>query len=111
MHIKELREKTPAYLLDLAEKEGVDNPSAYDVQTLRFNILKKISQRDTLIGDGVLEVMPDGYGFLRSQDANYISGPDDIYVAPSFIKKNNLKIGDTVEGVLRAPKPGEKYFA
>ena len=111
MHIKELREKTPAYLLDLAEKEGVDNPSAYDVQTLRFNILKKISQRDTLIGDGVLEVMPDGYGFLRSQDANYISGPDDIYVAPSFIKKNNLKIGDTVEGVLRAPKHGEKYFA
>ncbi|MCR5506636.1 MAG: transcription termination factor Rho [bacterium] len=111
MHIKELREKTPAYLLDLAEKEGVENPSAYDVQTLRFNILKKISQRDTLIGDGVLEVMPDGYGFLRSKDANYISGPDDIYVAPAFIKKNSLKVGDTVEGVLRAPKAGEKYFA
>ncbi len=111
MHIKELREKTPAYLLDLAEKEGVENPSAYDVQTLRFNILKKISQRDTLVGDGVLEVMPDGYGFLRSKDANYVSGPDDIYVAPSFIKKNNLKVGDTVEGVLRAPKSNEKYFA
>ncbi len=111
MHIKELREKNPTYLLDLAEKEGVENPSAYDIQTLRFNILKKISQRDTLIGDGVLEVMPDGYGFLRSKDANYVSGPDDIYVAPVFIKKNNLKVGDTVEGVLRAPKAGEKYFA
>ena len=111
MHIKELREKTPAYLLELAEKEGVENPASYDTQNLRFNILKKISQRDTLIGEGVLEIMPDGYGFLRSKDSNYISGPDDIYVAPAIIKKNSLKIGDTVEGVLRAPKSNEKYFA
>ncbi len=111
MHIKELREKTPAYLLELAEKEGVENPASFDTQNLRFNILKKISQRDTLIGEGVLEVMPDGYGFLRSKDSNYISGPDDIYVAPALIKKNSLKVGDTVEGVLRAPKSNEKYFA
>ena len=111
MHIKELREKTPAYLLELAEKEGVENPASYDTQNLRFNILKKISQRDTLIGEGVLEIMPDGYGFLRSKDSNYISGPDDIYVAPAIIKKNSLKVGDTVEGVLRAPKSNEKYFA
>lgn len=111
MHIKELREKTPAYLMDLAEKEGVENPSSYDIQTLRFNILKKIAQKDMLVGDGVLEIMPDGYGFLRSMDANYVAGPDDIYVAPVFIKKNNLKMGDTVEGILRAPKMNEKYFA
>ena len=78
MHIRELREKTPAYLLELADKEGVENPASFDIQTLRFNILKKISQRDTLIGEGVLEIMPDGYGFLRSKDSNYVSGPDDI---------------------------------
>ncbi len=111
MHIKELREKSPAYLLDLAEKEGVENPASFDTHNLRFNILKKISQRDTLIGEGVLEIMPDGYGFLRSKDSSYVSGPDDIYVAPAIIKKNSLKVGDTVEGVLRAPKSNEKYFA
>ena len=111
MHIRELREKTPAYLLELADKEGVENPASFDIQTLRFNILKKISQRDTLIGEGVLEIMPDGYGFLRSKDSNYVSGPDDIYVAPALIKKNSLKVGDTIEGVLRAPKSNEKYFA
>ena len=111
MHIKELREKSPAYLIELAEKEGIENPASYDTQTLRFNILKKISQKETLIGEGVLEVMSDGYGFLRSKDTNYISGPDDIYVAPTLIKKNSLKVGDTVEGVLRAPKSNEKYFA
>lgn len=111
MHIKELREKSPAYLIDLAEKEGIENPASYDIQTLRFNILKKISQKENIIGEGVLEVMPDGYGFLRSKDSNYISGPDDIYVAPTHIKKNSLKVGDTVEGILRAPKSNEKYFA
>ncbi len=111
MHIKELREKTPAYLLELAEKEGVENPSNYDTQTLRFNILKKISLKETLIGEGVLEIMQDGYGFLRSKDANYLAGPDDIYVSPALIKKHSLKNGDTVEGDLRAPKSNEKYFA
>ena len=111
MHIKELREKSPAYLIELAEKEGIENPASYDIQTLRFNILKKISQKENIIGEGVLEVMPDGYGFLRSKDSNYISGPDDIYVAPTHIKKNSLKVGDTVEGILRAPKSNEKYFA
>ncbi len=111
MHIKELREKSPAYLIDLAEKEGIENPASYDTQNLRFNILKKISLKETLVAGGVLEVMGDGYGFLRSKDANYVAGPDDIYVAPSWIKKNSLKAGDTIEGVLRAPKVGEKYFA
>ncbi len=111
MYIKELREKSPAYLLELAEKEGVENPASYDIQSLRFNILKKISQKETLVGEGVLEVMPDGYGFLRSKDSNYLSGTDDIYVAPALIKKNSLKVGDTIEGVLRSPKSNEKYFA
>ena len=111
MHIKELREKSPAYLIELAEKEGIENPTSFDTQNLRFNILKKISQKETLIGEGVLEIMPDSYGFLRSKDANYLAGPDDIYVSPTLIKKNGLKNGDTVEGDLRAPKAGEKYFA
>ena len=111
MYIKELREKSPEDLLKLAEQEGVENPSSYDIQNLRFNILKKIASKDTLIGEGVLEVMPDGYGFLRSKDANYLSGSDDIYVAPNIVKKNSLKIGDTIEGMLRAPKNNEKYFA
>ncbi|MGN0930028.1 MAG: transcription termination factor Rho [Alphaproteobacteria bacterium] len=111
MHIKELREKSPAYLIDLAEKEGIENPTSFDTQNLRFNILKKISQKEKLIGEGVLEIMPDGYGFLRSKDANYLAGPDDIYVSPTLIKKNSLKNGDTVEGDLRAPKSNEKYFA
>lgn len=111
MHIKELREKSPAYLIELAEKKGIENPTSFDTQNLRFNILKKISQEETLIGEGVLEIMPDSYGFLRSKDANYLAGPDDIYVSPTLIKKNGLKNGDTVEGDLRAPKPGEKYFA
>ena len=111
MHIKELREKSPAYLIELAEKEGIENPTSFDTQNLRFNILKKISQKEKLIGEGVLEIMPDGYGFLRSKDANYLAGPDDIYVSPTLIKRNSLKNGDTVEGNLRAPKAGEKYFA
>ena len=111
MYIKELREKSPSYLLELAEKEGVENPASYDVHNLRFNILKQISQRDTLIGDGVLEILSEGYGFLRSKDANYLSGPDDIYVSPNLIKKNSLKVGDTIEGILRSPKSNEKYFA
>ena len=75
------------------------------------NILKKISLKETLIGEGVLEIMSDGYGFLRSKDANYLAGSDDIYVSPALIKKNSLKNGDTVEGDLRAPKSNEKYFA
>lgn len=111
MHIKELREKSPAYLIELAEKEGIENPTSFDTQNLRFNILKKISLKEKLIGEGVLEIMPDGYGFLRSKDANYLAGPDDIYVSPTLIKKNSLKNGDTVEGDLRAPKANEKYFA
>ena len=111
MHIKELREKSPAYLIELAEKEGIENPTSFDTQNLRFNILKKISQKEKLIGEGVLEIMPDGYGFLRSKDANYLAGQDDIYVSPALIKRNSLKNGDTVEGNLRAPKAGEKYFA
>ena len=111
MHIRELREKTPSYLLELAEKEGLENPSSYDTQTLRFNILKKIAQKETLVGEGVLELMNDGYGFLRAKDANYHAGPDDVYVSPALVKKFSLKAGDTIEGDLRAPKSGEKYFA
>ena len=111
MHIRELREYSPANLIDFAERKGIENPGNFDTQTLRFNVLKKIALEEQVVGDGVLEVMPDGYGFLRSADENYLAGPEDVYVSPMLIKKYGLKVGDTIEGDLRAPKSNEKYFA
>ena len=112
MHIKELREKSPAELIELAEANGIEHPAGFDTKDLRFTILKEIAKKgETMTGEGVLETMPDGYGFLRGKDANYTSGPDDIYVAPQIIKRFSLKQGDTVEGKLRVPKSNVKYFA
>lgn len=112
MHLKDLKKKSPAELLSLAEEMGVENASTMRTQDLTFAILKQVSKNDeVLMDEGVIEVMPDGFGFLRSPQSNYLAGSDDIYVAPSQVKKFGLRTGDTVEGEIRAPKDGEKYFA
>jgi transcription termination factor Rho len=108
----DLKQKSPGELLSAAEELEVENASALRKQELMFAILKSLAARDVnIIGEGVVEVMPDGFGFLRSPDANYLAGPDDIYVSPSQIRKFALKTGDTVEGDIRSPKEGERYFA
>jgi transcription termination factor Rho len=112
MNLQELKRKTPDELLDLAEKHGVENASTMLKQDIIFAILKNLADQDTPItGDGVIEVLPDGFGFLRSPEANYLAGPDDIYVSPSQIRRFGLRTGDTIEGDIRAPKDGERYFA
>lgn len=108
----DLKEKTAGDLLAFAEELEVENASAMRKQELMFAILKQLAERDVdIIGEGVVEVLQDGFGFLRSPDANYLAGPDDIYVSPSQVKRFGLKTGDTVEGEIRAPKEGERYFA
>ncbi|MDF2965081.1 MAG: transcription termination factor Rho [Rickettsiaceae bacterium] len=112
LHLKDLKRKSPEELQAQAEGLGVENVSAMLKQELIFSILKKIvDQGGHIIGEGVLEVLPDGFGFLRSPEANYLAGPDDIYVSPSQIRRFSLRTGDTVEGQIRAPKQGERYFA
>jgi transcription termination factor Rho len=113
-HIKlhDLKEKSPAELLALAEKLEVENASALRKQELMFAILKHLAARGVdIIGEGVVEVLQDGFGFLRSPDANYLAGPDDIYVSPTQIRRFTLRTGDTVEGDIRSPRDGERYFA
>jgi len=112
MHLQELKTKTPPELLAFAEELDVENASNLRKQELMFAILKQLTSNDIAIyGDGVLEVLQDGFGFLRSPDSNYLPGPDDIYVSPSQIRRFGLRAGDTVEGQIRAPKDGERYFA
>lgn len=112
MRLKELKAKTPAELLAFAESLEIENAAALKRQDLMFAILKKLAENDQEIcGEGVLEVLQDGFGFLRSPEANYMAGSDDIYVSPSQIRKHSLKTGDTLEGSIRAPKDGERYFA
>lgn len=112
VNLKQLKQQLPEELQVQAEKLGVENVSALLKQELVFAILKKIVEQGGLIfGEGVLEVLPDGFGFLRSPEVNYLAGPDDIYVSPSQIRRFGLRTGDTVEGQIRAPKPGERYFA
>ena len=112
MHLQELKRKTPAELLTFAEECGIENASNLRRQDLMFAILKSLAEKDTSIdGDGVLEILQDGFGFLRSPEANYLPGPDDIYVSPSQVRRFGLRTGDTVEGQIRAPKDGERYFA
>jgi transcription termination factor Rho len=108
----DLKRKSPAELVSLAEELQVENASALRKQELMFAILKNLAAREVeIIGEGVVEVLQDGFGFLRSPDANYLAGPDDIYVSPSQIRKFTLRTGDTVEGQIRSPKDGERYFA
>ena len=110
--LHDLKRKTPAELLTIAEELEVENANAMRKQELMFAILKSLAGRDvTIVGEGVVEVLQDGFGFLRSPDANYLAGPDDIYVSPSQIRRFSLRTGDTVEGEIRSPKDGERYFA
>src|SRR4026207_1863532 len=110
--LKDLKQKTPAELVTLAEELQVENASALRKPELMFAILKSLAAREVeIIGEGVVEVLQDGFGFLRSPDANYLAGPDDIYVSPSQIRRFTLRTGDTVEGQIRSPKDGERYFA
>ena len=112
MDLQELKDKTPAELLELAEEQGVENASNMRKQDMMFAILKRLADTDVSIsGSGVLETLQDGFGFLRSPEANYLPGPDDIYVSPSQIRRFALRTGDTVEGEIRSPKDGERYFA
>ena len=111
LSLAELKTQSPSDLLKLAEKLEIENASSMRKGDMMFSILKDMAEDGVEIsGDGVLEVLQDGFGFLRSTDANYLPGPDDIYVSPSKIKKYSLRTGDTVEGVIRAPKEGERYF-
>ncbi len=112
MHLKELKKKTPPELLAFAEELAIENASNLRKQELMFACLKQLAMNDVAIyGEGVLEVLQDGFGFLRSPEANYLAGPDDIYVSPSQVRRFGLRTGDTVEGQIRAPKDGERYFA
>ena len=112
MHLQDLKNKSPEDLLKEAEKIGIENVSLMRKQEIMFAILKKMAEQDISIsGAGVLEVLQDGFGFLRSPEENYLPGPDDIYVSPAQIKKLSLRTGDTVEGEIRAPKDNERYFA
>ena len=112
MNLKELKNKIPTELLDYAEKAGVENANTMRKQDLLYAILKQLAdQGQPIFGEGVLEILQDGFGFLRSPEANYLPGPDDIYVSPSQIRRFALRTGDTVEGEIRQPKDAERYFA
>src|SRR6201990_2527113 len=112
MHLKDLKKKPPAELVAMAEELGVESASTLRKQDLLFAILKGQPENDEqIMGVGTIEVLPDGFGFLRSPEANYLAGPDDIYISPNQVRKFGLRTGDTVEGEIRGPKDGERYFA
>ena len=112
MNIQELKGKTSEQLIDEAEKLSIENASTLRRQEILFAILKKLAEKgEEITGGGVLQLLQDGFGFLRAMESNYLPGPDDIYVSPSQIRKFGLRTGDTVEGPVRAPKDGERYFA
>ena len=112
MNLTELKQKSVPELLDIAQEMGLDNLARSRKQDVIFTILKKHAKSgEDIYGDGVLEILQDGFGFLRSGDASYLAGPDDIYVSPSQIRRFNLRTGDTVSGKIRPPKDGERYFA
>src|SRR5437868_12742842 len=112
MHLKELKKKTPADLVAMSEEMGIEGASTMRKQDLMFSILKIQADNGVeIMGAGTIEVLNDGFGFLRSPEANYLAGPDDIYVAPSIVRRFGLRTGDTIEGEIRGPKEGERYFA
>lgn len=112
MHLQDLKRKTPPELLAFAEELGIENASTLRKQDMLFSILKQLAEQEQAIsGEGVLEILQDGFGFLRSPESNYLAGPDDIYVSPSQVRRFGLRTGDTVEGEIRGPKDGERYFA
>ena len=111
MNIQELKLKSSEQLITQAEQLGIENASTLRKQEILFAILKKVAEKEEITGVGVLQLLQDGFGFLRAMESNYLPGPDDIYVSPSQIRKFGLRTGDTVEGPVRAPKEGERYFA
>ena len=111
MNIQELKLKSSEQLITQAEELGIENASTLRKQEILFAILKKVAEKEEITGAGVLQLLQDGFGFLRAMESNYLPGPDDIYVSPSQIRKFGLRTGDTVEGPVRAPKAGERYFA
>ncbi len=112
MNLQELKSKTPTDLLAIAEDLNIENASNLRKQDMMFAVLKQMAdQGDEISGGGVLETLQDGFGFLRSPESNYLPGPDDIYVSPSQIRRFGQRTGDTIEGEIRAPKEGERYFA
>ena len=112
MHLEDLKQKTPVQLIDMAEDMEIDNVASMRKQELMFAILKAVAENDEAIfGGGVIEVLQDGFGFLRSPEANYLAGADDIYVSPTTIRKFGLRTGDSVDGEIRAPRDNERYFA
>ncbi|MDQ3144765.1 MAG: transcription termination factor Rho [Pseudomonadota bacterium] len=112
MHLKDLKKNTPAELVSMAEEAGIEGASTMRKQDLMFSILKVRAESGAeIMGMGTIEVLNDGFGFLRSPEANYLAGPDDIYVAPNLVRKFGLRTGDTCEGEIRGPKEGERYFA
>jgi len=112
MHLQELKLKSPPQLLAYAEELEIENASTLRKQDMMFAILKRLADNEvTIYGEGVLEVLPDGFGFLRSPESNYLPGPDDIYVSPQQIRRTGLRTGDTVAGQIRAPQEGERYFS
>ena len=111
MNIQELKTQSSEELITKAEKLGIENASTLRKQEILFAILKKLAENEEITGSGVLETLQDGFGFLRAIESNYLPGPDDIYIGPNQIRKFGLRTGDTVEGTIRAPKDGERYFA
>jgi transcription termination factor Rho len=111
MNIQELKLKSSEQLITQAEELGIENASTLRKQEILFAILKKVAEKEEITGAGVLQLLQDGFGFLRAMESNYLAGPDDVYVSPSQIRKFGLRTGDTVEGPVRAPKEGERYFA
>ena len=112
MHLKELKKKTPAELVEMAEELGVEGASTLRKQDIMYAILKVEAENGSdIFGEGTIEVLADGFGFLRAPESNYLAGPDDIYVSPNMVRKFGLRTGDTVEGEIRGPKDGERYFA
>ena len=112
LNLADLKKKSPADLLKMAEELDIENASTMRKGEMMFSILKENAEEGFEIsGDGVLEVLQDGFGFLRSPEANYLPGPDDIYVSPEMLRQYSLRTGDTVEGVIKAPGENERYFA
>ena len=111
MNIQELKTKSSEQLINQAEELGIENASTLRRQEILFAILKKVAEKEEITGGGVLQSLQDGFGFLRAMESNYLPGPDDIYISPSQIRRFGLRTGDTVEGPVRAPKEGERYFA
>ena len=112
MNIQDLKKKSSEQLIDEAEKLGIENASTLRRQEIYFAILKKLAEKgEEITGGGVLQLLQDGFGFLRAMESNYLPGADDIYISPNQIRKFGLRTGDTVEGPIRAPKDGERYFA